>query len=141
MRRCQVADNGLIGSIMTLYEITDGDLSHTTGTSGIPPHSAPIQEPSQEPRASHEPRAPSRDPRTTHHAPRTTRLLQVSEQPAHIAHRISLRGYRTADRRRLAEFRQLHPALLRRALDTLVKKGKAQLLKGEGEVGDGVRFL
>ena len=65
----QIVENGMNGSILTLYEITEGDLSHTT------------------------------------------------------------------------EFYELPPQMLRRALDTLVKKGKAQLLKGEGEAGDGVRFL
>lgn len=29
----QVTENGLTGSIMTFYEITDGDLSYTTGMS------------------------------------------------------------------------------------------------------------
>lgn len=27
----QVSDNGLTGSIMTFYELTDGDMAHTTG--------------------------------------------------------------------------------------------------------------
>jgi ESCRT-II complex subunit VPS25 len=31
--------------------------------------------------------------------------------------------------------------MLRKALDTLVKRGKAQVFKGEGEAGEGVRFL
>ena len=65
----QIVENGMNGSILTFYEITEGDLSHTT------------------------------------------------------------------------EFYELPPQMLRRALDTLVKRGKAQLLKGEGEAGDGVRFL
>ncbi|KAK4688862.1 ESCRT-II complex subunit VPS25, partial [Tremellales sp. Uapishka_1] len=64
-----VTENGLNASIMTFYELTDGDLSHTT------------------------------------------------------------------------EFYQLPTPLLRRALDTLVKKGKAQIFKGEDEAGEGVRFL
>ncbi|RSH82569.1 uncharacterized protein EHS24_007551 [Apiotrichum porosum] len=64
-----VSDNGFAGSIMTLYEITDGDLSQTT------------------------------------------------------------------------EFRELPDPLLRRALDTLVKRGKAQILRGGDNDGDGVRFL
>jgi len=38
-----------------------------------------------------------------------------------------------------AEFRNLPDPLLRRALDTLVKRAKAQILR-DGE-GDGVRFL
>jgi hypothetical protein len=29
----QVTENGLTGSIMTFYEITDGDLSYSTGMS------------------------------------------------------------------------------------------------------------
>jgi ESCRT-II complex subunit VPS25 len=33
------------------------------------------------------------------------------------------------------------PTMLRKALDTLVKRGKAQVFKGEGEAGEGVRFL
>lgn len=42
---------------------------------------------------------------------------------------------------RIAEFSGLPNALLRRSLETLVKKGKAQLIRsGDGE-GDGVRFL
>ncbi|WVQ79893.1 hypothetical protein IAT38_001993 [Cryptococcus sp. DSM 104549] len=64
-----VMDNGLNSSIMTFYEITDGDLSHTT------------------------------------------------------------------------EFRELPTPLLRRALETLVKRGRAQILEGKGEVGEGVRFF
>ncbi|KAK8847571.1 hypothetical protein IAR55_005430 [Kwoniella newhampshirensis] len=64
-----VTENGLNASIMTFYEITDGDLSHTT------------------------------------------------------------------------EFYELPPPLLRKALESLVKRGKAQLLEGQGEVGEGVRFL
>lgn len=65
----QATDNGLTGTIMTFYEITDGDLSYTTEFSGLP------------------------------------------------------------------------NSLLRRSLETLVKKGKAQLIRsGDGD-GDGVRFL
>jgi ESCRT-II complex subunit VPS25 len=37
------------------------------------------------------------------------------------------------------EFRELPGPLLRRALDTLVRRGKAQILR-DGD-GDGVRFL
>ncbi|WVN87288.1 uncharacterized protein L203_102466 [Cryptococcus depauperatus CBS 7841] len=64
-----VMENGLNSSIMTFYEIVDGDLSHTT------------------------------------------------------------------------EFRKLPTSILRKALDTLVKRGRAQILEGRGEVGEGVRFL
>ncbi|WOO77150.1 Vacuolar protein-sorting-associated protein 25 [Vanrija pseudolonga] len=64
-----VSDNGMTGTILTFYDLTDGDLAETT------------------------------------------------------------------------EFRGLPDTLLRRSLDTLVKRGKAQLLRGEGESGDGVRFL
>jgi len=39
------------------------------------------------------------------------------------------------------EFRQLPGAMLRKVLETLVKRGKVQLLRGEGEAGEGVRFL
>lgn len=39
------------------------------------------------------------------------------------------------------EFRELPDPLLRRALDTLVKRGKAQILRGGDNDGDGVRFL
>ena len=42
---------------------------------------------------------------------------------------------------REAEFRGLPVPVLKKALDTLVKRGKAQLLRGEGEAGEGVRFL
>jgi hypothetical protein len=41
----------------------------------------------------------------------------------------------------IPEFREMPPSLLRKSLDTLVKRGKAQILKGEGEAGEGVRFL
>ncbi|KAK4058195.1 hypothetical protein OIO90_000934 [Microbotryomycetes sp. JL221] len=40
----------------------------------------------------------------------------------------------------LQEFYQLPEPVLRRALDTLVKQGKAQVFKGVGEDGDGVKF-
>lgn len=39
------------------------------------------------------------------------------------------------------EFRGLHPAILRKALDGLVKRGKAQIIRGDEGSGDGVRFL
>jgi ESCRT-II complex subunit VPS25 len=39
------------------------------------------------------------------------------------------------------EFRELHPALLRRAVEGLVKRGKAQIIKGAEGDGDGVRFF
>ena len=29
----QVSENGLTGSIMTFYELTEGDMAHTTGAS------------------------------------------------------------------------------------------------------------
>ncbi|RXK39211.1 hypothetical protein M231_03568 [Tremella mesenterica] len=64
-----ITENGMNNTILTWYELTDGDLAHTT------------------------------------------------------------------------EFYQLPLPMLRRALDTLVRKGKAQLLQGEGETGEGVRFL
>ncbi|KAJ9094683.1 hypothetical protein QFC21_005840 [Naganishia friedmannii] len=63
-----ISDNGLTGSIMTFYELTEGDMAHTT------------------------------------------------------------------------EFYQLPPSLLRRALDVLVKQGKAQVFKGE-DVAEGVKFF
>ncbi|KAJ9108064.1 hypothetical protein QFC20_003633 [Naganishia adeliensis] len=63
-----VSDHGLTGSIMTFYELTEGDMAHTT------------------------------------------------------------------------EFYQLPPSLLRRALDVLVKRGKAQVFKGE-DVAEGVKFF
>jgi ESCRT-II complex subunit VPS25 len=86
-----VTENGLTGSIMTFYEITDGDLSFSTGTSP---------------------------------------LTQFNNQ-----YQVR-RG--AADK---TEFREMPPSLLRKSLDTLVKRGKAQVLKGEGEAGEGVRFL
>lgn len=64
-----VMDNGLNSSIMTFYEITDGDLSHTT------------------------------------------------------------------------EFHELPISILRKALETLVKRGRAQIIEGKDEIGEGVRFL
>ena len=39
------------------------------------------------------------------------------------------------------DFREMPATMLRKALDTLVKRGKAQVLKGDGETGEGVRFL
>ncbi|GAA5842350.1 hypothetical protein JCM9279_005354 [Rhodotorula babjevae] len=39
------------------------------------------------------------------------------------------------------EFYRLPPPLLRKALDVLVKRGQAQVLKGLGEDGDGVKFV
>ncbi|GAA6022901.1 hypothetical protein JCM10207_006856 [Rhodosporidiobolus poonsookiae] len=39
------------------------------------------------------------------------------------------------------EFFQLPPPLLRKALDVLVKQGKAQVFKGIGEDGEGVKFI
>lgn len=39
------------------------------------------------------------------------------------------------------EFYRLPLPLLRKALDLLVKQGKAQVLKGVGEDGDGVKFV
>lgn len=41
----------------------------------------------------------------------------------------------------MIEFREMPPSLLRRSLDTLVKRGKAQVFKADGEAGEGVRFL
>lgn len=53
-----------------------------------------------------------------------------------------MRGYhRTKMLIDSADFREMPPGLLRKSLDTLVKRGKAQLIKGDGEAGDGVRFL
>ncbi|KAM0793106.1 hypothetical protein ACM66B_000586 [Microbotryomycetes sp. NB124-2] len=40
----------------------------------------------------------------------------------------------------LQDFYQLPEAVLRKALDTLIKQGKAQVFKGVGEDGDGVKF-
>lgn len=40
-----------------------------------------------------------------------------------------------------AEFRELPEPVLRRALDTLVRRGKAQIIRGASGEGDGVRFL
>ncbi|ORY72719.1 DUF852 domain-containing protein [Leucosporidium creatinivorum] len=39
------------------------------------------------------------------------------------------------------EFYQLSEPILRRALDVLIKAGKAQVFKGLGEDGDGVKFV
>ena len=41
----------------------------------------------------------------------------------------------------MAEFYGMPPSLLRRSIETLVKRGKAQIIKGEGEAGEGVRFF
>lgn len=40
-----------------------------------------------------------------------------------------------------SEFYRLPEALLRKALDVLIKQSKAQVLKGLGEDGDGVKFV
>ncbi|ORX34044.1 ESCRT-II complex subunit-domain-containing protein [Kockovaella imperatae] len=64
-----VMDHGLATSIMTFYEITDGDMSETT------------------------------------------------------------------------DFREMPVPLLRKSLETLVKKGRAQIIRGEGDSGDGARFF
>lgn len=73
---------------MTFFEITDGDLSHTTGTF-------------------------------------------LNSKNEEIRHKLM----------ELAEFRELPLNILRKSLDTLVKRGKAQIMSGLGESGDGVRFL
>lgn len=39
------------------------------------------------------------------------------------------------------EFRELPEPVLRRALDTLVRRGKAQIIRAAAGEGDGVRFL
>nr|XP_019008303.1 uncharacterized protein I206_06859 [Kwoniella pini CBS 10737]OCF47084.1 hypothetical protein I206_06859 [Kwoniella pini CBS 10737] len=40
-----------------------------------------------------------------------------------------------------SKFYELPIPILRKALENLVKRGKAQLLEGKGEIGEGVRFL
>lgn len=65
----QISDTGQTGSILTFYELTEGDLAETT------------------------------------------------------------------------EFRGLDSAIMRKALEGLVKRGKAQIIKGDESSGDGVRFL
>ena len=39
------------------------------------------------------------------------------------------------------EFYRMPTPLLRKALDILIKQGKAQVFKGVGEEGDGVKFV
>ena len=46
-----------------------------------------------------------------------------------------------ADPARFPEFHLLPESLLRRALDVLIKSGKAQVFRGQGEDGDGVKFV
>lgn len=46
----------------------------------------------------------------------------------------------SADPDRDPEFYQLPEPILRRALEVLVRAGKAQVFKGLGEDGDGVKF-
>lgn len=75
----------MTGSIMTFYEITDGDMSFATGQS-------------------------------------IHLSCNVRAEPG-------------------TDFREMPSSLLRKSLDTLVKRGRAQVLKGEGEAGEGVRFL
>lgn len=50
-------------------------------------------------------------------------------------------GKRVPSRRLITEFYQLPEPLLRKALDVLIRQGKAQVLKGLGEDGDGVKFV
>lgn len=91
---------------MTFYEITDGDLSFSTGTS-----------PSE--------------------------VVGVSEGSGASERVKPCAGGWNAKRgvADILEFREMPPSLLRKSLDTLVKRGKAQIIKGEGEAGEGVRFL
>ena len=105
----QVTENGMAGSIMTFYEITDGDMAHTTGK---PP--SPLGLPRHLPRHL----TPDPCPFSTHPNPtRPPVLLPLVAR---------------------TEFHQLPPVLLRRSLETLVKRGKAQIVKGEAE---GVKFF
>lgn len=90
----QVKENGLTGSIMTLYELTEGgDLVHTTG------------------------------------------IFRLFAETA-----TSL-----ADALPPLEFYQLPDPILRRALTILEKQGKCSVFRvggdGEGEEGDGVKFV
>lgn len=39
------------------------------------------------------------------------------------------------------EFYELPISVLRKALETLVKRGRAQIIEGKDEIGEGVRFL
>ena len=84
----------MTGSVMTFYELVEGDMAHLTGTSL------------------------TTQPRSSRFKPhRSFALVYACSQ---------------------LEFYELPAPLLRRALDTLVKKGKAQVIKGEAE---GVKFF
>lgn len=39
------------------------------------------------------------------------------------------------------EFYELPISVLRKALETLVKRGRAQIIEGKDEIGEGVRFF
>lgn len=39
------------------------------------------------------------------------------------------------------EFHELPISILRKAFETLVKRGRAQIIEGKDEIGEGVRFL
>jgi len=54
-----------------------------------------------------------------------------------VAVRVTARILRTL----IPDFYGLPPALLRKSIETLVKRGKAQVIRGEGESGEGVRFF
>ena len=91
-----VMDHGLASSIMTFYEITDGDMAETMGES----------------------------------------ICLCLDRC------FALRPwFLWCDAYCSTEFRQMPVPLLRKSLDILVKKGKAQIIRGEGDSGDGARFF
>lgn len=80
-------ENGLGGSIMTFWEITEGDLTDEKGAFLL-----------------------------NHLHPMCSTLTAL-------------------------DFHAMPLPLLRKAIDTLVKRGKAQIIKGDGEAGEGARFF
>jgi ESCRT-II complex subunit VPS25 len=118
----QIKSTGQTNSILTFYELTEGgDLVHTTGSSCCPfPPSLLDRNISLG--SSHSPSL-----RTNY----SVNWPFFSPLPPSFL----------ASKKPWAEFYQIPHPLLRKALDVLIKQGKAQVLKGIGEEGDGVKFV
>lgn len=94
---------------MTFYEITDGDMAHTTGKYQI-----------------------------FHPVSKVWKCDSGSPLPYFTVVILTDLILLLPSYSPLSEFHQLPPVLLRRSLETLVKRGKAQIVKGEAE---GVKFF
>lgn len=70
----------------------------------------------------------------------TSFTRRVRFSPPLLPSRLCTRVLNKPDLGARTEFYQLPEPVLRRALDVLVKAGKAQVFKGLGEDGDGVKF-